>query len=985
LEPRVVLSPAAVWVGQDGTDLVGTDSRAPNGYVDVHIQLSGLDTSRTVARVDVQRHSGGAWVVSGAATDNAALVRPAGSSVGDLYIEPYFNDPVGVAYDVVRVTYTDGTAATVNGLVSTTPVDPNLRDAGQKLIVRYLGQDGPDLTSPGLAAGSDGIKDVHLALSGLLDYARATGGAPVSFDPTSDSLVVSITTTAGSVAQWVAGQIPASLTGQVQRAEFIASPTDPSRGDLYFSPAAGIAAGSTISVGVSYASIGKRESSPDAADPQSPPAAVVTTAPDPTLAAVPPAAPTYPVVFGGQTATWAGQDGASALVPGLAHVTLAGLPAGWSIADLTLSDDAGQVWTMGYTDPAHVLSVRKVTDPTRADLAFPPTRNEAGAVMTVRLSLNGSATQSVRQFAGGISDPALRDPLPGPSTITVGPADTAQAGEDLQTLLTLFGTVHLRAGVYPLNAPLDLTRPVNLVADPGAELLFSQPAGSAPWSYAIKLEASHITIDGTVPGGLSVRFATPVAWVPDFQYDPAVIGSAYGPAYGPGAKVRTALRNLDVRYDPSPADLSVYGLSDVRLIRSGPEDSGAVSGDTFRGGIVELSGGPWLVAGNDMQGADPGEALGSAFVVHAPHDVTVANNHVHQVAAGGATFGLLTFTDGGFATTVQNNLVDGGVGRDAAVSPFGGENFSDVILTESYGISFEGLVNVAPASPRLLSLPVLRGGPVVAGDVVAILSGAGVGTWVRVAQVVDDHTLILAGDLPAGSYVVSVTRGYVNTLYQGNKIDASSLLEPTSLAFRLNGPQFGTTLSGNTTVALIPFDLSASPTEGSAGSGTAFPVPWGWSHTPVLGMTVVGNTFRDPSTWVPNPNGPGLVRVVSPGKIYVEHDGSLLPNSGRQYLVASFTNNLFVFSISLLSVTSGNLTVLQVGTASPRSDRGELAIVSLSGNSVRVPAAFANTGRTVGVSILCGSVWGYRGATALALPLSPNVATTAMVTPRRAQ
>ena len=244
-------------------------------------------------------------------------------------------------------------------------------------------------------------------------------------------------------------------------------------------------------------------------------------------------------------------------VPGAVHVTVSGLPAGWSIVDASLSDNVAHVWTPGNTDPALVLTIRPLADPTQADLLIPPARDESDALMTLRLRLAGGSVQYVTQFHGGPADPTLRDPLPRGNAITVDPAFVSQPGHDLNTLVRLYGSVHLRAGTYPLSAPLDLVNPVALTADPGTILSFSQASGDPAWSYAIKIHASHTTLDGTTPGGLAIRFATPIRWAADFQMDPAVIGSSYADVnYGPAPKVDINLRNLDIAYSPTAGDLA---------------------------------------------------------------------------------------------------------------------------------------------------------------------------------------------------------------------------------------------------------------------------------------------------------------------------------------------------------------------------------------------------------------------------------------------
>jgi hypothetical protein len=293
LERCALLSETAAWVGQDNTDLVGPDSRSPDGYQDVHIRLCGLNPDQAVTQVYVQRYSGGAWIASGSASDNAALVRGAGpggtwSTTADLYLEPYFNDPAGFLYEVIRIQYADGTTAVINDLRSTTPVDADLRTEGQELTVTYLGQDGPDLAGSGATVGADGIKDIHLHLSHLLDYTRATDGSTVTLNPTTDTIVVSMPTTDGGTIDWYSGPPPSDLPAGANLAEVVPVQGDPTSADVYLNPVAGIAAGGTVTVQVAYPEIGKSDVSPKPSDPSAPAGATVSVAPDPTLPADPP-------------------------------------------------------------------------------------------------------------------------------------------------------------------------------------------------------------------------------------------------------------------------------------------------------------------------------------------------------------------------------------------------------------------------------------------------------------------------------------------------------------------------------------------------------------------------------------------------------------------------------------------------------------------------------------------------------------------------
>ena len=115
----------------------------------------------------------------------------------------------------------------------------------------------------------------------------------------------------------------------------------------------------------------------------------------------------------------------------------------------------------------------------------------------------------------------------------------------------------------------------------------------------------------------------------------------------------------------------------------------------------------------------------------------------------------------------------------------------EIIQTESYYPHYEGLAVVGTASRRLLQVSSLRGDPGVAGDLVAVLSGPSAGLWFRIAQVIDANNYVLDGDLPEGDYAISITRGYINEVYEDNTIDTSSLAESSSVAFNLVGSARG--------------------------------------------------------------------------------------------------------------------------------------------------------------------------------------------------
>ncbi|WP_406695583.1 hypothetical protein V5E97_31680 [Singulisphaera sp. Ch08] len=957
LEDRVLLAEMAAWVGQNNTDLVSRDGARPDGYQDISIRLLGLDPSRAIERVEVQRQYGGYWTATSSLSSQSLLVRDQNqaanswSTQADLYLEPWFNDPANTRYELIRIRYSDGSTAAIGDLFSTSPVNLQLRVQGKELGVTWAGQDGPDLTGPGLAVGPDGIKDIHLKLSNLLDYRRATDGGRSNFNVDSDAVVVTMPALDGSTITWLAGPRPNGLSSSYNKAEIFLDPTDPSRADLYLNPVAGLSVGETVTVTVGYNRIGKMDASPNLnGSPSSQLVATIATTPDPTLLATPPQSPSVPISFSGASALWSGQDGRTAETPGLVHVTLSGLPAGWSIAEAVLSDTIGWLWTPTDANRAKLLTIRPLADPTKADLIFAPIRDESDALMSLRFRLNGDSVQYVTQFRGGVADPALRDPGAAATSITVDPTSISQQGQDLNTLAKQYGTIRLKAGVYPLSEPIDLPNSISLLAEPGAIFSFSQASGAPAWTSAIKIHKSHTTLDG-----LTIRFATPIRWAIEFQMNPAVIGSAYGEHnFGPNPKVDLNFRNLDIEYAPTTS-VDSYNLTYVRLIRGNYDDSGVIANNILRGGQVELWGGPWKIVGNEYRGATAGTSVSQVFAIRYGHDVVLEANHAHQVDPTGITYGFLLFTGNSSNTTVRNNLVDGGIGRDAAVSPGGRYNFPELILTESYYPHYEGKAFVSSVSRRLLQVGTLQGPPGEAGDIVAILSGPAAGRWFRISQTIDPQNYLLDGDLPAGDYAVSITRGFVNDVYEGNTLDTSSLGKSSSIAFQLAGTRVGTVVRNNLVIGALPFFITSSATQGAWQGSTPYPAPWGWSHSPVFDLKIEGNTFRDPVFWSPASNPAASTRTVAAGVLAVEHGGIIRENRGRLYLSGSVTENQFLYSTALIAGTSGDFTSIRIGDPGTL-DPAELRLTNLSGNISTTSGAFAQAGRKVTIQFESGGL-----------------------------
>ena len=907
LERRCLLagsSPAATWIGQDGHDLVGYSSRpGGNGVQDIHIALTGLPADRTITAADVAGLGGGDWQYAGPPSSWLAdIVRAPGATAADLYIEPYQQDS-GRPYNI-SLTFDDG--STANFWVTGGPVDPNLRMPQAALQATWIGQDGHDLTGAGPGVGPDGIQDAHLTIAGL-STADAIAGLAVA-GPGGEA--------------WQYGPDPQAAWN----AELAVHADDPSKADLYLAPPGNLN-GQTLTLTVIYAS-GKTDAVTVVAGPTDPASAMPAPAP-------------VAITWAG-AAAWLGQDGRDPAIAGAVHVALAGLPAGRTIVAATLSDEAGGAWAYGAGTPAIdpnalPLAVNQPAGATNADLFFAPDRDETGSILTARLLLSDGTTVATR-FAGGAANVALRSPAPASTSVQ------AQPGADLNALANQYGAVHLAAGTYALSQPLILNHPVTITADPGATLVFSQGASDPAWTAAIKIHAGNTTLEG-----FAVRFATPIRWSTAVDYGPAVIGSTDN-LDGPGFADPMAglvLTRLDLQSPPAASSWEEA----PRLIRLATAANGVIAGNTLRGGTTEVTGGPWQFINNTYNGTVPGTYTSAVFAGHYTHDVVVANNTAQVVGASGKTWRFLTLTQSGFGDTVAGNRVTGIGPLDTDTVPNG--NSPEIMLAEAYRLHYEGDVSAISADGRVLQIPPPQGGAARTGDVVAILSGPDAGQYRRIAQAIDAQTYLMDDPLPQGSYEISIATGFVGETYEGNTVDArgSSVADPLVLA----GDEFGTQVINNTFMGGDQaLRIVAPPTEA--------PDVYGWSHAPVLGLVVDGNT---------------LVDSVKGGVLSVLHDATTRPDEGRVYLSATLADNVVRWSTTFL----GRQASVSAPAGAPRAftigdpggfDPGDLQLTQ-AGNGMDVPpgtnpgpALWVNSG-TVNGRALVGQ--------GLALPTTAPAAT----------
>ncbi|HET6382055.1 MAG TPA: hypothetical protein VFJ58_01580 [Armatimonadota bacterium] len=850
--------PTAVWIGQDGKDFTNPSSvLAPNGVQDVHIAVTGLPRARKIDSATLLGYGAGEWHYSGSAGSwRIAMTRAPNSPDADFYFD-------AGDFDTVRrwnliLSYDNHEKVDIG--FAGRKFNPLLRMPGAALRAAWIGQDGSDLTGPGPSVGPDGFQDVHLKLWRLspniqIDSVTVTlQPASTKHSPHHSSGKHRRQPLAREPPRsWVFGMNP----GGAWNAELERDAKDPSRADLYFSPAEDLAR-RTLEIAVKYAP-GESDST-----------TVVAGRENPALRMARPISVAFlPLKL---TASWMGQDGTAG--PGDVHVDLSGVPAGSAIAAAELSDPVGGCWVYRASlDTAFYVPAADEENPAAlpllikpaggaADLYFPPDRDETGARMTLRL-LFVSGKSAIFQFVGGPCDLSLREPPPLKTTVTAHP------GDDLNDLANRFGAVTLAPGTYEMRRPLELRQPVTIEGDPGAAIEFRQPPDDhSSWQTAILIGASNTTLNG-----FAVRFATPIRWKPeDWVNGPAVIGTLQPTAAHPDPGINISITNMDIESPPLPPGAPL--TQEPRLIRLIGATSGRISNNILKGGVTDVMRGPWEIAGNDYRGTVPGSFDYSAFAEHYTHDVSIQNNRVRDAGPSGKNWRFLVMTQSGAQDAVTNNDVRDVGPRDNDTIP--NPNASEILLTEAYRLHFEGRPAAIEERGRVLAIPIVQGAPVHTGSVVSILDGPHAGTWRIIAQAIDPTTFLMDSPLPMGDYDVSISTGFVNERYEGNTIDmtGSSACGDMILA----GNHFGTILRNNHTIGGgAAFALYATPTER--------PNIWGWSHAPFLGALIENNTFED---------------SVGGGTLSVQHSKYIKSDSGRVYFSAILRSNTIRWSDSFL-------------------------------------------------------------------------------------
>lgn len=845
-------TPSARWLGQVGTDHLGrSGTPGSNGVQDLVFAISGLPTDREIERVTIWGYGRDIWTSDGSGGHWVADVRRDERSSRVLVsVEPK-EDETGREFRI-EVLLAGGQTFMLS--VEGGPAQLVARMPEVSLAARWKGPDGTDRVSPGPAVGPDGIEDSAIELARL--------------DP--DAEVRELTVVAERGPSWSFGPNPEGL----HDAMFVRSEDDRTRGMVFLSPTPGLE-GRRLRIELSY-------------DGNLRDRTFLVAGPAPTDRRMPRDRVPEVTIENSQV-RWLGQDERGAVRievdppsrrPIRAAILSDGVTGAWVFTGAG-QDPEKDLPFVG--EPRRPLEMMRGSRPGSIVLSFVPYRDEEGTEMTLRL-IDEAGKSSIYRMSGESCDPLRRFAVPSTRETRVRP------GDDLAGVAARGGTIRLSSGVYRLDRPLDLLEPARILAEPGAELRFRQPAGSEPWAEAIALRA---------PGrwaieGLSIRFDGPVRWDPKAAWGAAIIGV---PNLGkrPGGPVHVEVTGLDLEAPVAGSDWEEA----PNCFRFLDTDSGVISSCELKGGPTIIFNGPWRVEKNRHRGAQPKTFSGSFLSGRTIRDIEVIGNEVGPQGPSGKLYRFLVLVDRGIRVSVKENTVVGVGPMDDDERPH--PNAPEVLLTESYQIRFEGRHAGLLSEGKVIAIPEAQGDHPEVGEVVAVLSGPDAGRWAVIDQVIDRNVFLLDRELPDGDYDVSITPGFLRTTIEANRIDCRGSTEGHPVV--LTGNHYGTQVVRNTLQGgANAFRLSAYATN--------HPHGYAWSHTPQFDLLVESNAVIDSHLG---------------GLLAVYHGTQQKTNAGRVYLTGSVLGNTFQWTAGNRNGSGDDQVALTIGHL-PSIDPGELVL-----------------------------------------------------------
>lgn len=881
--------PAARWAGQTGKDYVSKNTEIkPDQIQDVQIHLSGIPTAR-LTNITLKGNGSGEWqwVPNGKPPAGWAmhLVPDSRPGQAELYFQ---NDRMETGREFEL-------KWTVQGQPEQTlffqggSADPTKPVASAAIAARWIGQepDHPvDLTNRSAAVGPDGFEDAVIEIEKISEKDAVTA--------------VDMETSDGQT-KWSFGLNPQA----VWSAELVRQPENAKTARLVFSVPVDTNArlkGKSLKIRLRYASNAVSETT------------LVADRADGDLAM--PSVKLAKLVDSGITAQWGGALKKSKAGPGAVRISLAKVPPQSKIASIVLTDSIGTLYA-ALPDNAKpdVPDARPMvydrTGPDKATLEFLPESSLSDSILSLRIHFTDGSNSLVTVKPEPL-DLQQRVPALRPGRVN------ARQGEDLQGLVNRAGTVVLGDGEYRLTRPLLIDKPTRIEAAPNARpLLVFSPGETQDWTAAIKIRSGGVSLSG-----FAIKFSGPIPWSMDVAYGPAVIATTDNrdtgfnhdtPLWG------VTLEKLTVQGPPVPRKNDPKQPPEaVKLARILNARLGRVEGCIFKGGTLHLAGGPWVIRQNRHDGPLAGSFAWDAFAIMRPQDVLVESNRIEPTAGSGKLWRFLNLTQHGVNIRVAGNLVRNVGPREG--DTIADMNANEIFLTESYRIKFEGEPAQVSADGRVLRLPGTLAQPPHPGDQLAILSGPNAGNYHTVIQPLGNGQIAVeppldAKDRSLNPPAVSLATGFRGVVMDRNTIDATG--SKTAFNIVLAGNHFGTVLSGNTiTGGGESLRVTSFPTES--------PNIWGWSHAPMVGLKLVGNT---------------VTGAAKPGRIAVDFNQTIKTSRGRCYFAADVKGNNFAPSAEGPALQFGDpainepasLKLTLTGNKSPES-QAEIQVISATVN-----------------------------------------------------
>ena len=153
----------ATLLGQTGEDITGPYSETPNGIQDVHIRLSGVQS--TITRVKITDTGDGIWETPYNNQGNwIVAIRPqTNPSVVDLYFDFWQQS----SSFTLNLTFADGSTQTIQTSTAATPTPPPTPPPFLQRSLQHCLARREKISQVPTSETPDGIQDVHIRLSGV--------------------------------------------------------------------------------------------------------------------------------------------------------------------------------------------------------------------------------------------------------------------------------------------------------------------------------------------------------------------------------------------------------------------------------------------------------------------------------------------------------------------------------------------------------------------------------------------------------------------------------------------------------------------------------------------------------------------------------------------------------------------------------------------------------------------------------------------------